>query len=78
MEGEKIITTAIQIIPALVNVTPSQVIIDYDKSADVLYINFGKSKHASNSELLDNDIIRRIYRNKTVGYTILNASRFLR
>ena len=48
---------------------------DYDKEADVLYINFKKPSHADDSELTDDDIIIRYEKGKIIGFTVLNASR---
>jgi len=47
----------------------------YDPEADVLYINFKKPSHATDSELTDEDIIIRYEGDTVVGLTILNASR---
>ena len=45
----------------------------YDSEGDVLYINFKKPSHATDSELTDNDIIVRYAGKEVVGITILNA-----
>lgn len=50
--------------------------VDYDKEADVLYINFGKPQKADDAEQGSDGIIRRKRNKKLVGLTILNASRF--
>ena len=47
----------------------------YDKEADVLYVNFKKPSHATDSELTDDDIIIRYEGKEIVGITILNASK---
>lgn len=47
----------------------------YDPEADVLYINFKKPSHATDSELTDEDIIIRYEGDTIVGLTILHASR---
>jgi uncharacterized protein YuzE len=46
----------------------------YDAEADVLYINFKKPSHASDSELTDDDVIIRYEGDIIVGLTILHAS----
>ena len=46
----------------------------YDAEADVLYINFKKPSHASDSELTDDDVIIRYEGDSIVGLTILHAS----
>ncbi len=47
----------------------------YDAEADVLYINFKKPSHATDSELTDDDIIIRYEGESLVGMTILHASK---
>jgi uncharacterized protein YuzE len=47
----------------------------YDAEADVLYINFKKPSHATDSELTDDDIIIRYEGDSIVGLTILHASK---
>jgi uncharacterized protein YuzE len=47
----------------------------YDAEADVLYINFKKPSHATDSELTDEDIIIRYENEAIVGLTILHASK---
>ncbi len=46
----------------------------YDPEADVLYINFKKPSHATDSELTDDDVIIRYEGETIVGLTILHAS----
>jgi uncharacterized protein YuzE len=46
----------------------------YDDEADVLYINFKKPSHATDSELTDDDVIIRYEHDEIIGLTILNAS----
>lgn len=46
----------------------------YDAEADVLYVNFKKPAHATDSELTDDDVIVRYEGNEIIGYTILHAS----
>ncbi len=47
----------------------------YDSEADVLYINFKKPSHATDSELTDDDVIIRYEGESIVGLTILHASK---
>lgn len=47
----------------------------YDSEADVLYINFKKPSHATDSELADDDVIIRYEDELIVGLTILHASK---
>ena len=47
----------------------------YDAEADVLYVNFKKPSHATDSELTDDDVIIRYEGNEIIGLTILHASK---
>ncbi len=47
----------------------------YDPEADVLYVNFKKPAHATDSELTDEDVIIRYEGGEIIGYTILHASK---
>jgi uncharacterized protein YuzE len=47
----------------------------YDAEADVLYINFKKPSHATDSELTDEDVIIRYDGDEVIGITVLHASR---
>jgi uncharacterized protein YuzE len=47
----------------------------YDAEADVLYINFKKPSHATDSEMTDDDILVRYEGEKVVGLTVLHASK---
>ena len=46
----------------------------YDQEADVLYVNFGPSTQADDTELTDDDIIIRYDQGEVVGLTILHVS----
>ena len=54
----------------------SRLWVDFDKEADVLYVNFGQPQKADDSILGDDDIIRRKRNGKIVGLTMLNASQY--
>ena len=47
----------------------------YDTDADVLYINFKKPSHATESELTDDDVVIRYEGDDIIGLTILHASK---
>lgn len=47
----------------------------YDSEADVLYINFKKPAHATDSELTDDDVIIRYEDDAIIGMSILHASK---
>jgi uncharacterized protein YuzE len=46
----------------------------YDAEADVLYLNFKKPSHATDSELTDDNVIIRYEGDDIIGVTILHAS----
>ena len=48
--------------------------IDYDREADVLYINLERPQQATDSELTDDDILLSYRSDKLVGITVLHAS----
>ncbi len=54
----------------------SKLWIDYDREADVLYVSFGKPQKADDSYQDKEGIIHRKKKNKLIGLTILNATRF--
>lgn len=49
--------------------------VKYDKEADVLYISFKRPQNATDSEMLDNDILLRYREDELVGVTVLEASK---
>jgi uncharacterized protein YuzE len=64
----------LKLIPA-VRQTPQRYLwLSYDSEADVLYVNFKKPSHATDSELTDDDVIVRYEDDAVVGLTILHAS----
>lgn len=65
----------LKIIPAVKAAPQNYLWSSYDSEADVLYINFKKPSHASDSELTDDDIIIRYEEDQIVGLTILHASK---
>jgi uncharacterized protein YuzE len=65
----------LKLIPAVRQAPQKYLWSSYDAEADVLYINFKKPSHATDSELTDNDVIIRYERDAIVGITILNASK---
>lgn len=46
----------------------------YDNEADVLYVNFKKPSHATDSQLREDDVIVRYENKEIIGLTILHAS----
>lgn len=63
-------------VPMLLDFPVGMFHVDYDKDADVLYISFERPQKATDTEVTDEGILLRFRKNKPVGITILNASRF--
>ena len=75
---QNIVKSTTSIITNILNLAKlgdSKLWIDYDREADVLYINFGKPQKADDAYQADG-IIHRKKKSKLVGLTILNASKF--
>jgi uncharacterized protein YuzE len=64
----------LNLIPAVKQAPRRYLWSSYDAEADVLYINFKKPSHATDSELTDNDVIVRYEGDEVIGLTILHAS----
>lgn len=73
---ETIIKKVEKIVPEVVDLFLEHLWMDYDKSADVLYVSFEKPQHADESEIFENDTIVHTRKKKIVGVTVLNASKF--
>ena len=65
----------LDLIPAVSHSPQKYLWSSYDAEADVLYINFKKPSHATDSELTANDIIVRYEGKEVVGLTILHATK---
>lgn len=72
---ERIIEKVSKVIPQFVDIA-GQMWIDYDRTADVLYISFEKPQHADDSIMEGNMIVHKRAR-KIVGLTVLHASEFV-
>ena len=70
------IKEALKVIPGFFRMKLPHACFDYDKEADVLYVSFEKPQQATDSELMDDDILVRRRDDKIVGFTVLHASRF--
>jgi len=44
--------------------------VDYDEEADVLYISFGSPEAATDSKVLENDVILRFKGERVIGITV--------
>lgn len=65
----------LQLLPATRRAPHGFIWTSYDSDADVLYVNFKKPAHATDSELSDDDIIVRYDGDEIIGLTILHASK---
>jgi len=65
----------LKLVPALRESPQGYLWSSYDREADVLYINFKKPSHATDSELTDDDVIIRYEGDDVIGLTILHASK---
>ncbi len=74
LKENKIIQTCLGLSSDIVKLPIEHIWVDYDKEADVLYLNFRKPQRAKMTVETDDDILIRKDGNKIVGITILNAS----
>ena len=72
---QKSLGQVLHTIPHLVKFPAKHFRVDYDKSADVLYISFARPQNATNSKMLDNGILLRYNNKNLVGMTVLEASK---
>jgi uncharacterized protein YuzE len=70
-----IVEDYLKIIPAVKSAPQKYLWSSYDAETDVLYINFKKPSHATDSELTDDDVILRYEGDAIIGITILHASK---
>jgi uncharacterized protein YuzE len=73
--AEMLIKEYLSLIPAVKHTPQGYLWSSYDSEADVLYINFKKPSHATDSELTDDDVIIRYEKDSVIGFTILHASK---
>ena len=65
----------LKLVPAVKNAPHGYLWSSYDAEADVLYINFKKPSHATDSELTDEDVIVRYEGDEVIGLTVLHVSK---
>lgn len=66
-----------KVMPILLSMPSKRIWVSYDDEADVLCFSFEKPQKATDSEQIDDAVIR--YRGKdVVGVTIINASRYMK
>ncbi len=66
----------LNIVPLFIEMDLLKIQAEYDREADVLYLNFEPDKEATDSEYLEKGIIGRYANDEIIGITILNASNF--
>jgi uncharacterized protein YuzE len=64
----------LQAVAHLVQLPKTQMWLDYDEEADVLYIHFEKKPSSTHSELRDDGVILDYRGSRLVGITVLEAS----
>ena len=65
----------LNLLPAVRHFPNGRLQSSYDEEADVLYVHFGpQPRPATDSELMDDDIIVRYDGEEVIGLTILHAS----
>ena len=72
--AQLVIEDYLRLLPAIKHTTQGYLWTSYDAEADVLYVNFKKPSHATDSELTDDDVIIRYEGEEIIGLTILHAS----
>lgn len=68
--GELEVRKILNIAPEILDMPYSKIWTDYDKEADVLYINFKEPNYEDDSEITDDDIIIRYEKGNIIGFTI--------
>ena len=68
-----LINETMKIVPRLIKFPSRNTNIDFDKEADVLYITFDRTNPATDSEMVDNVLVRK-NKDKIIGLTIMNVS----
>jgi len=74
-EIDKTLKEIYELVSHFIKLPETKMWIDYDKEADVLYINFKRPQKATDSEMLDNGVLLRYKDDELVGITILEASK---
>jgi len=75
MSEEPTLNEVYELIPHLIRLHEKKMWLDYDKEADVLYINFKRPQKATDSEMLENGVLLRYRDAELVGITIMEASK---
>lgn len=70
----KALLPVVQLLNLLKQTSSEELWLDYDKEADVLYINLQRPLQADDSEMSEDGTVIRYQEGKIIGYTFLNAS----
>ncbi|ETX03452.1 DUF2283 domain-containing protein [Candidatus Entotheonella palauensis] len=70
----EIVYSVLQGIKNLLKFPRTQMWLDYDTEADVLYLHFEKEPHTTHSDMRDDGIILDYNEDRLVGITTLEAS----
>jgi len=70
----KALLPVVQLLNLLKQTSSEELWLDYDKEADVLYINLQRPLQADDSEMSEDGTVIRYLERKIIGYTLLNAS----
>lgn len=73
--AEKSLTHLLKAVAHLVQLPKTQMWLDYDEDADVLYVHFEEKPCSTHSELRDDGVILDYRGSRLVGITVLEASR---
>ncbi len=74
---KEIVRSALKAVAGLVGLPSSQMWVDYDREADVLYLNFRRPPVEAEGEMTEDGILVRRMGVEVVGVTILDASKRL-
>lgn len=72
---QEFIDEVFKVTHSLLKLSQKKMRIDYDESADVLYISFQRPQKATDTEMTEDGILLRYKDDELVGITILDASK---
>lgn len=75
---KRIINQIQPLLPQILSLSKSKksISFDYDEEADVLYISFQKPQQATDTDIVNDDILIRKRGKDIVGVTVMHASNF--
>ena len=75
VDERQVVAAALRAVNGLVQLPATEMWVDYDRDADVLYISFRRPPLEAESEMLHDGVILRRVGDDTVGVTVLDASK---